>query len=191
MRKINKKGAIELSIGTIVIIVISLTMLILGIVLVRSIMCGAIGLTVNLNDRVKGEVNKLFEATGGEIQCIGNGGEAVVLSPGKVNVIYCGIRASDETSYVITTEIGDSMTGELKTQIKNWMGGLEETWDGTVAPGDELPKKVARLDIPDDAPEVGIVLTVTAKNKETGRIVSTQDLDFRISRQGLIKAAMC
>lgn len=188
----NKKAAIELSIGTIVIIVISLTMLILGIVLVRSIMCGAIGLTGDLNSRVKGEVNKLFEATGGEIQCVGNGGEPVVLSPGKINIIYCGIRATeDDARYVITTTIGDDMKGDLRNQIKTWMGGSDSTWDGAVAPGDELPKKIARLDIPNDAPEVGIVLQVTAKNKNTGRVISTQDLDFRISRQGLIKAAMC
>lgn len=61
----EKKAALELSIGTIIIIVLALTMLILGIVLVRSIMCGAIGLTGELNSKVKKEIGKIFESSGG------------------------------------------------------------------------------------------------------------------------------
>ena len=41
----NNKAAIELSMTTIVVVVLSLTLLIMGFVLVRSIMCSAIGLT--------------------------------------------------------------------------------------------------------------------------------------------------
>ena len=187
----SKKGAIEMSIGTIVIIVISLSMLILGIVLVRSIMCGAIGLTGTLNDQVKGEVNKLFEATGGEVQCIGNGGEAVTLTPGKENIIYCGIRAPQQTKYKIATSISEDMTSDLKAQVKIWMGGVDETWTGTVSPGDESAKKIARLNIPSNAPETGIILRIVVTNVDTNTVISTQDLDFRVSRQGFIKAAMC
>jgi MFS family permease len=55
-KKVNKKGAMELSIGTVVVIVIAITMLILGIVLVRSIMCSAVGLTGDLDNRIKGEI---------------------------------------------------------------------------------------------------------------------------------------
>ncbi len=187
---INKKGAIELSIGTIVIIVLSLTMLILGMVLVRSIMCGAIGLTTETNTKAKAEINKVFEATGGEVQCVGNAGESVVMSPGKPNIIYCGIRADAEADYSITIDSINPVTkGAISVNdLKAWMGGNTE-WKGKVAPGDELPKKVARLDIPKNAPEIGIVVRVIAKRG--GSIISTQDLDFRVSRQGLIKAAMC
>ena len=189
MRK--KKAAIELSIGTIVIIVIALTMLILGIVLVRSIMCSAISLTSETGNRARAEVNKLFEATGGEIQCVGNGGEQVVMVPGKTNIVWCGIRAESlNAEYTIITEPSDEMKGEIKNLIKEWMGGKTTlTWTGKVSPGDELPKKIARLDIPKDAPEISIVLKVTIqKNKQS---FGTQDLDFRISRQGLIRATMC
>lgn len=83
----EKRGAIELSIGTIVIIVLAMSMLILGMVLVRSIMCGAIGLTGNINSKVEGEINKLFEASGAEVACIGAGAEAATIIPGKVNTI--------------------------------------------------------------------------------------------------------
>ena len=82
----KKRGALELSIGTIVIIVLAMTMLILGMVLVRSIMCGAVGLTGEINKNVKGEIDRLFQSTGGEVVCVGGGEEAVTLIPGKVNI---------------------------------------------------------------------------------------------------------
>lgn len=56
----NKKAAIELSIGTIVIIVLAMSMLILGLVLVRNIFSGATGSVDDLNDKVQDEIIKLF-----------------------------------------------------------------------------------------------------------------------------------
>jgi len=58
----NKKGAIELSIGTVVIIVLAMTMLILGLVLVRNIFTGATENVDTLNEKVKGEIANLFAA---------------------------------------------------------------------------------------------------------------------------------
>ena len=56
----GKSGAIELSIGTIVIIVLAMSMLILGMVLVRNIFSGSSENILQMNDKVKGEINKLF-----------------------------------------------------------------------------------------------------------------------------------
>jgi hypothetical protein len=56
----NKKGAIELSIGTIVIIVLAMSMLILGLILVKNIFSGATYNVQQMNDKVKDEINKLF-----------------------------------------------------------------------------------------------------------------------------------
>jgi len=56
----RKRGAMELSIGTIVIIVLAMTMLILGIVLVRTIFSGAKYNVDIMNDKVRDEINKLF-----------------------------------------------------------------------------------------------------------------------------------
>ena len=62
----DKKAAIELSIGTIVIIVLAMSMLILGLVLVRSIFTGAKYNVDQLNKNVEAEVNKLFQEKGGK-----------------------------------------------------------------------------------------------------------------------------
>ncbi len=56
----QKKGAMELSIGTIVIIVLAMSMLILGLVLIKTIFTGAKYNVDTMNDKVRDEINKLF-----------------------------------------------------------------------------------------------------------------------------------
>ena len=60
MKGLGKRGAIELSIGTVVIIVLAMTMLILGLVLVRTIFSGATTSVDNINSQVQNEINKIF-----------------------------------------------------------------------------------------------------------------------------------
>ena len=57
---VRKKAAIELSIGTIVIIVLAMSMLILGMVLVKNIFTGSSQNVLQMNDKVKDQINKLF-----------------------------------------------------------------------------------------------------------------------------------
>jgi len=56
----KKRAAMELSIGTIVIIVLAMSMLILGLVLIRTIFTGAKYNVDVMNDKVRDEINKLF-----------------------------------------------------------------------------------------------------------------------------------
>jgi hypothetical protein len=58
--RIGKKGALELSIGTIVILVLAMSMLILGLVLVRTIFTGAKYNVETMNKKVEAEIGKLF-----------------------------------------------------------------------------------------------------------------------------------
>ncbi len=65
--KIKKKGAIELSIGTIVIIVIAMAMLILGLVLVRTIFKGSTDSVSTLTEKVQNEIVGLFADEGADV----------------------------------------------------------------------------------------------------------------------------
>ena len=56
----NKKGAIELSIGTIVIVVLAMSMLILGLMLVRSIFSGSTDAVESINKAVVDQINQIF-----------------------------------------------------------------------------------------------------------------------------------
>jgi len=63
----SKRAAIELSIGTIVIVVLAMSMLILGIVLVQKIFRGATESVETLNDKVKGEITNIFAEEGSKV----------------------------------------------------------------------------------------------------------------------------
>ena len=59
-RKLNNMAAIELSIGTIVIVVLAMSMLILGLVLVKSIFSGATSIADMTNDQLKNQMATMF-----------------------------------------------------------------------------------------------------------------------------------
>lgn len=56
----NKKAAMEMSVGTIVTIVLLMTVLVLGLVLVRTIFTSAIDNVKGIDTAVKNQINKLF-----------------------------------------------------------------------------------------------------------------------------------
>lgn len=187
-RGMNKSGALELSISTLIIIVIGVSMLILGIVLVRSIMCSAIGLTSDVNDKVRGELNTLFGSTGDEVQCIG-AGTAVKVSPGDVVNVYCAVKAPESAEYTIKVVSAQSFLASLtkETIMNDWVD--QSSYTATIAPGDTSPKKAIRLSLPANAPETTIVLNVEI-DKNDAQIL-TQDLDLQISSKGFVRSAIC
>lgn len=191
MRKItNKKAAIEMSVGTIVIIVIAVTMLILGIVLVRNIMCGAMGLTIDINDKVRAQINDMFNSGVGEVVCIGSGSQAVTMVIGENNIVMCGIKATEETDYKIS--LVDISSTNNKIDPSKWISPQgADTWTGTSNTADPQPvKKVLRLNIPDNAPETNLVISLKIE-KGNGDVLGTQDLDFAVRKAGWFKSSLC
>ena len=125
-----KKGAIELSIGTIVIIVLAMSMLILGLVLVKNIFGGSVDIADMAIDQIKDQVTKMFgndkrvviypdtrhiNVKGGEISGFGIGIKnllegstagttfeyEVVVSDNDIGK-KCGISSEKAESYIVT-----------------------------------------------------------------------------------------
>lgn len=65
--KKNRKAALELSIGTVVILVLGMSMLILGLILVRTIFTGATSSVDDLNDKVTNALASLFAEEGEDV----------------------------------------------------------------------------------------------------------------------------
>ena len=184
----SRKAALELSVGTIVILVLGVTMLIMGMVVTRSIMCGALGLTGEVNGKVRGELNKLFDSTEGEVACLGSG-DAVKIIPGETNIIHCSIRAPEKANYKIeVSNVGSTSSTISKETVQKWVA-TKTAWEGQIAPGDFDSKKPVRLVIPNNAPEGNIQLQL--KVYRNNELISTQDLDFEVSRIGFVRSAAC
>ena len=87
----NRKGALELSIGTLVIIVIGMAMLILGLVLVRNIFGIGTGVVDLVDQAAKDELNKLFNDPNTRSVVYLSGGVAEI-KPGNSYNLEFGIK---------------------------------------------------------------------------------------------------
>ncbi len=116
LRKIqqNKKGAIELSIGTVVIIVIGMTMLILGLVLVKSIFSGATDSVGELNTKVRGQIAKLFTEDQSTGVTVFLGGDKTARIKPSADSFGIAIGAEDPDGAAL--EDTDTLTYQLKVR---------------------------------------------------------------------------
>src|SRR3989344_530994 len=91
-----KRGAIELSVGTIVIIVHAMSMLILGLVLVKNIFSIATDSVDKIDDKVQGEITKLFTQETSNVVVKLGAGKTIDVKPGDDKVgIAIGARTVD------------------------------------------------------------------------------------------------
>ena len=82
----NKRGALETSVNTIIVIVIGLTLLILGLTFVR----GIFGKQTDLSDKAFEEANRELDSLGGQIN------ELLTVSPDTIR-----INAGDTSGFVV------------------------------------------------------------------------------------------
>lgn len=161
----NKTGALELSIGTIVIIVIAVTMLILGIVFVRSIMCSGILISEDLSSGVRNEIKTLFGADKFGVKCMGEGSQEVGLGSGGRRKIVCMIKTEEVATYKLTADV-DTVKGASKSTVQGWI--VDQDWTGSVTPGTDEEAAVVLLDIPRDAPTTTLKIIVNSMKGSAG-----------------------
>ena len=127
----NKKGAIELSVNTIVVIVIGVTLLTLGLVFVRQILRQG----TDLSDKAFEEANKQLDSLGGEINEFitvapetrrvkaGDTSGVIILIKNIVDKSFSGVVAtittsSDAAAKNVKCEFSDGMaTKNLRTPL--------------------------------------------------------------------------
>ncbi|RMD67626.1 hypothetical protein D6817_01060 [Candidatus Pacearchaeota archaeon] len=118
-KRVKKKGALELSIGTIVIVVLAMSMLILGLVLVRKIFSTSTGWVTDINGKVKGELAKLFNQRQAKVAIVGVSGpdNTVEIEAGGEAGIAIGARTENgeqidkRDSMKLTLSLGNSGRG--------------------------------------------------------------------------------
>jgi len=148
----NKKAAIELSMSTIVILVLAMSMLILGLVLIRTIFTGATGNVATMNEKVKGEISKLFEEDTRTVINLPNGlaamkqGEQFGVSFGIQNK---GMSQKFKWKVIVQDDNIKSKCGVTSDKALKWItGGLTGSVD--IASGQKY-SDIIRFNIPDQA----------------------------------------
>src|SRR3989344_3192113 len=138
----NKKAALELSIGTVVVLVIGMAMLILGLVLVRTIFTGAKYNVDQINKNVEAEINKLFDEEGGKEVVIYLPNQEAEIKKGKSYGVAFGIKntirgeseASTFTYEFKSTSVQQGCTGLDTTKADQYLI-LGKTGSVTLLPG--------------------------------------------------------
>src|SRR3989344_8109112 len=163
----TKKSAMEMSIGTIVIVVIAVTMLILGLVLVRTIMCSAVQLTEDVNQNVKNEIKNLFGTTKYGVICMGEGGQEIKIATGGKRKIVCMVKVEEQATYDISVDNIESLSGADSNIVDGWV--LDRDVDSlSVSPGSVTEAVAIYMSIPRDAPTTSIKITLRDTNQDTG-----------------------
>jgi hypothetical protein len=185
----KKKAALEMSIGTIVIMVIAVTMLILGIVFVRSIMCAGIVMSEEISRGMKDEIRDLFSGDEYGVRCMGQGSQEAVLGTGGRRAVHCVIRVEDNIGYEIDVKSIESLKGASTSTVEKWV--LRQGWDGSVTSGgDGKDVKALILDIPRDAPATTLDITIESTNTQSGT-KDTHDVIIDIEPTGFFTSTMC
>jgi hypothetical protein len=156
MLRKNKEGALEMSVGTIVIIVIAMSMLILGLILVRNIFTGSIYNVKELNDKVRSEIQKLFAEEGRAVVYLAEG-KADIKQGNDWGVAFAfknlerGTTDSAQFTYeVVAADISATCSGLTKQEAQSWIEA-RRTGSVTLPPG-ESTYYIVRFQIPEDAP---------------------------------------
>ena len=176
MRKLvtNKKGAMEFAMSTIVVLVLAMSMLILGLVLVRTIFTGAKYNVDTMNTKVQNEINKLFVEDEKMVVYLAN--KKLDIKSGEdwgvafaIKHLIEGETGSKKFDYNVEVNM-DSV------DLKNSCGGLTipeaEAWikagkssSLSLSPG-ETGYDIIRFDIPEGSPLCFVRYSITAKHPD-------------------------
>lgn len=189
-KHIAKLGAIELSMTTIVIIVISIIVLIFGIIFGRNVMCSGIQITEDINAGVKNQVKLLFGADKYGVVCVGEGGQEVKIASGGRRKIVCIIKTEDSVEYDLTVRNIQSLKGASTASVNKWV--LDDGWKGSVSPGgDGTEAPVAILDIPQDAPTTTLKITIDEVKNQDSSSKKTHTAVIDVVPAGFFRTTMC
>jgi len=178
----GKSGAIEMSIGTIVIVVLSMSMLILGMVLIKNIFSGATSIA-NLNeDQISSEIAKLYgDDKGLVIYPAVDIFEVEIGSPNafaiRIKNLLKGADASNAVfSYSITPD-NFLECGLSQAQILGWMKGVDGSGISIPVAGEDIEKIL--IEIPEGAPLCSFKVRVSVR--QNGQAYATDQMFIQIT----------
>jgi hypothetical protein len=154
----NKKAAMEMSVGTIVTIILLMSVLVLGVVLITNIFSGAKDVVDMGNEQLKAEMDKLFSKE--DKISIYPQTRHKEIKQGEINGVGLGIRnklsgASGETRFSYQVVVSDpdleKKCGVRVTEAENWITTGRQEKSIAIPSGDFSSQKIL-FDIPVGAP---------------------------------------
>ncbi|MEK6917320.1 MAG: hypothetical protein AABW51_00035 [Nanoarchaeota archaeon] len=164
----SKSGAMEMSVGTLVTIVLLMAVLILGIFLVRKIFVGSSDAIDSVNNQLNDQINKLFTEDNAKKLVVLPDSRSISLKKGDDPKGFAfSVRNSDveqaEFTYDVTAD-DVSKCGSSFTQVKADNYLLGGTGKFNLGPGNSLDQaRLVKFQIPDTAPPCTIIYDLEVK----------------------------
>jgi hypothetical protein len=163
MKKINKKGAMEMSVGTIVTIVLLMSMLVLGLVLIQSIFRGATQSVNTINTQVQSEIDNLFNDGSQELVVSLGTEQTADVKQGTRNFGFVIGLSPDDPTYLMrgecTYDIDVSNTGTYCSKLQGYTTAEIKKWITSGTSNVKFSKRekgigydLITLNIPDSIP---------------------------------------
>jgi len=186
----KKKAAMEMSIGTIVTIALLMVVLVMGMYLIRTIMCSGIILTEDISESVTNEVKGLFGAEDFGVKCVGEEGNQATLGDGGRRQIVCVINEDKQKEYKLKITNIESLNvnsgGTPTNTVNDW--NIDDNWEGTVSPGQKIVT-VLVLDIPRDVSDTSLKIEI--EEYVDGVKKETHKSYIDIKHVGTLNSAIC
>lgn len=184
IKRKNKNAAIELSVSTVVVIVIAMSMLILGIVLVRKVMCAGIILTDKVTTATENEINNLFDTSEFGVKCMGEG-EQVRFGGGGRRQLICVINSLEGGEYNLKVKNIDVLKGAIDPDRIV----IDKDWRGSAQPGKKTVT-VAVLDVPRNVPDSSLKFNIEVTNPDGTRDTPSSSI-IDLVPAGYFTTAIC
>jgi hypothetical protein len=142
----NKQAQMEMSVGTIVTIVLLVTLLILGVVLIQNIFTSAKGVVDLTDQQLRSEISKLFSED--SKMSIYPGTRLVEIKQGSTDGVGFGIKnlqqgvSGENTFSYIISATDTANCGVTKAIAESWITVGKTEQDLAIPVGDSLVRKV-------------------------------------------------
>lgn len=197
IKKRDKKAAMEMSVGTIVTIVLLMSALVLGLVLTRTIFSSTSESVDQIDDQVKGEIQNLFGSTGKKlIVGLGSKNTATIKQGTKgfgIPIAFAPDKPSlwgpnrDGCKFSIVAEDATSN----KACVKNgWTNPANDIYPGTkdISFGDVedgVGTRLIQIDVPLEVSPCTQTFKVVVRCGTDANEVTTSSFDLVVTKKGL------
>lgn len=174
----NKKAAMEMSVGTIVTIVLLMSVLVLGLVLITNIFSGATSSVKTIDDKVKSEINNIFKNEGATLafspsdrkikitQGTQGEGFAFAVNNKKTEQVTFTYEIKVDPLYDLTAQCGPTMTIR---ESESWLLSKTGTIPLARSSSNKDNPELVLFNIPQTAPTCTIPYTINVF--ETGKVL--------------------
>lgn len=181
MQKHNKKAAMEMSVGTIVTIVLLMSVLVLGIFMVQRIFTSSTGAIDQIDSQMENEINKLFSEEGKSLVVFPSSRKVELKKGDDAKGFAFSINNKDvnDATFTYTVSALDSFdfvgrcgSGMTKSRADGYLVDASGLVSLSGSMAQEIPELIL-FEVPDVAPSCTIPYILDVK-KEEGNFLSAK-----------------